>query len=250
MIRWIVFLGMIAGTIGAFAVGPAVNFQSPDLFRVIFFHLPCAFASSLYFFVGAYYGLRTLLASGSAQLTMDVKAVSTNEMAMIMAALTMVTGILFSKVQWGDWWSWDPRQTSFLFVLLIYAAYFALRASFADEAMRAKISGAYSAFSLLPTLFLIFVFPRLPAVEKLSLHPSDTVTGGKFSPEYWLVILPIFALLMITSAYLVSLANRAGVLELQVRHGNLEADRNGAAPTGVVRPVSLPAPSGGEDSTS
>jgi heme exporter protein C len=167
-------------------------------------------------------------------------------MAMVLALLTMATGMLFSKVQWGDWWSWDPRQTSFLFVLLIYGAYFALRAAISDDDQRAKIAGAYSAFSVLPMLFLVFVFPRLPAVMQKSLHPSTTISQGEFSRIYWMVVLGVFACLIVVCLWLYRLAVRAGLLELRFKNGYQQTDHGGPSAPRVVRPVSLSAESGGE----
>lgn len=243
--RWLLLVGMLAATVSSYMVGPAKGFMEPDLFRIVFFHLPCAFVATIYFFVGAFHSLKALKGKGLAQLEADVRAVTANEMALLMSVLTMVTGILFSKVQWGGWWAWDPRQTSFLLVLLIYGAYFALRSAFSDEQQRARIAASYAALSLLPALFLIFVLPRLME----SLHPNDTVSGGKMDRQYWLVILPIFALLMVTCVILHRLAIRAGLLDLKSRHGNLEANLDDSAPASVVRSVSVPSPGGSEDQT-
>lgn len=241
--RWILGIGMLAATYASFAAGPAKDFMEPELFRIIFFHLPCAFIATIYFFVGAFHSMKALRSTGLEQLEHDVRATTGNEMAMLMALLTMATGILFSKVQWGGWWAWDPRQTSFLLVLMIYGAYFALRAAFSDEQQRARVAASYAALSLLPALFLIFVLPRLME----GLHPNDTISGRKFDREYWLVILPIFALLQITCMIFHRLAIRVGLLELRTRHGKLETRLDDSAPSGVVRPISVPSPSGGED---
>lgn len=235
MIRWIILVGVFALTVASFAVGPAKGFLRPDLFRIIFFHLPCAFIATIYFFIGAYHSIKALRSRDREQLEHDVRAVTGMEMAMLMAVLTMVTGILFSRVQWDGWWVWDPRQTSFLLVLLIYGAYFALRAAFSDEQQRAKVSAAYSVLSLLPGMFLIFVLPRLMT----SLHPNETIQTGGFDKIYWLIILPLFVLLLITCVILHRLAIKAGLMELNIRDGQLEIRVDGSAPTGVVRPVSL-----------
>lgn len=246
MIRWIIFFGVLVCTYLSFAAGPAKKFMEPDLFRIIFFHLPCAFISTIYFFVGAFHSWKVLKGPQTEQLANDVRAVTGNEMAMMMAMLTMITGILFSRVQWGGWWVWDPRQTSFLLVLLLYGAYFALRAAISDEQQRARVAAAYSVMSLLPALFLIFALPRLME----SLHPNDTLQKGAFDKSYWLVILPLFVLLLITAVILHRLAITAGLLELKTRDGNLETAFDGPAPTGVVRHVSVSSPDRGENEAS
>ncbi|MEQ1821300.1 MAG: cytochrome c biogenesis protein CcsA [Fimbriimonadaceae bacterium] len=240
--KWVLALATGAATAASFLAPPAAQFSDPELARIIFFHLPCAFAATVFFIMGAYLGIRAL----NDGLTADVKAVAANEMAMVLALLTMATGMLFSKVQWGAWWSWDPRQTSFLFVLLIYGAYFALRAAISDDDQRAKIAGAYSAFSVLPMLFLVFVFPRIPAVMQKSLHPSTTISQGEFSGIYWSVVLSVFVCLLVICLWLYRLAVRAGLMELRFKNEYNERN-NGNSPTPrVVRPVSL-SPEGGKE---
>jgi len=168
----------------------------------------------------------------------DLRAATANELAMLFALITMVTGILFSKVQWGEWWSWDPRQTSFLFVLLILFAYFALRSAFADSVKRAVNSAAYCIAALIPILFLIFVLPRMPQVQ--SLHPSNTIVSGGLKGDYWNVVLVNFLLFLGIAIWLFRMNVRAGELELSLenRHGKLD-DGGDSAATGVVRPLSL-----------
>ncbi len=233
--RWILALAMAAATVGSFLAPPAAQFSEPELARIIFFHLPCAFAATVFFIMGAVLGIKAL----NGGLDADTRAVAANEMAMVLALLTMATGMLFSRVQWLAWWSWDPRQTSFLFVLLIYGAYFALRAAISDDDQRAKVAGAYSAFSILPMLFLVFVFPRLPAVMQKSLHPSTTISGGEFSGIYWSIVLSVFACLLIICLWLYRLAVRAGLLELRYKNEYNQRNHGNTTPPRVVRPVSL-----------
>jgi heme exporter protein C len=217
LMRWLFALLLGLVTLATFWVPDAEGFREPSLARVIFFHLPCAIGSSLFLAAGAYFSVAYLVTK---RLETDIRAGSAMSMGALLAVLTMITGILFSKVQWGAWWQWDPRQTSFLIVLLIYSAYFALRAAF--------------------TLFLIFVYPRLPHVVQKSFHPSSTIAQGGFDPYYRTVLYSLFALLMITCIWLYRMSVRAGMLELRLLHyGTPETDRRGAAPTGVVRPISL-----------
>jgi heme exporter protein C len=76
------------------------------------------------------------------------------ELATLLGALTLITGIIFSKVQWGAWWNWDPRQSSYLMVMLMAMAFFAIRASLEGE-KRSQYSSTYLMAMLLPIIFLI-----------------------------------------------------------------------------------------------
>lgn len=228
---------MAAATAWSMLVPDAqMAFNAPSLARILFFHLPCAITTSIFIFFAPYLAIRYL---GSKTLDWDVRAASANELGFLFGLLTMATGILFSEVQWGAWWSWDPRQTSFLLVLLVYGAYFALRSAFADESKRAAHAAAYSVAMTLPSLFLIFVFPRLPQV--VSLHPSTTVQKGELRGDYAYVTITMLVLFFALAAWLYQMRVRAGLAELELENsnGNFEAGGGSATPTGVVRPVPL-----------
>jgi heme exporter protein C len=226
-------LAMAAVTFWGFAIPATTSpFPEPDLARMLFFHLPCAIMTSLLVFFAPYLAVRYLRHKTP---DWDVRCTAANELGFLFGLLTMATGILFSRVQWQAWWSWDPRQTSFLLVLLIYGAYFVLRAAIADDVKRAANSAAYCVVTTLPTLFLIFVMPRI----LFSLHPSDTLTGGKLEGDYRYVFLAMLVLFSVLTVWLYKLRVRAGLAELALENlnGNLEASGGSAASTGVVRPV-------------
>ena len=60
-------------------------------------------------------------------------------MGLLCCVLATVTGSLFARIEWGSYWNWDPRETSITVLLLIYGAYFALRASVNDPERRARL---------------------------------------------------------------------------------------------------------------
>lgn len=234
--KWLAGLALIGTTVWGFNAPPAAQFPEPDLARILFWHLPFAFLTVVYLFAGTVYSIGVLKAKGTGPA--DAKAEAANEQAMLWSLITMATGILFSKAQWGAWWNWDPRQTSFLFVLLILFAYFAIRAGFSDPVKRAANSAAYCAAALLPILFLIFVLPRLPQVQ--SLHPSNTIVGGGLKGAYWQVVLANFALFLGISVWLFRMRTKVSELETawENRDGKLD-DGGRRTPSGVVRPLSV-----------
>lgn len=230
--RAVHFLGIAGLTVASFLVPDANLFQRPELARMIFFHLPCALSATFFILAAGYFSIRYLTSKAA---HWDVRSGAANEMAMVLSLLTMVTGILFSRAQWGEWWNWDPRQTSFLLVLLILGAYFVLRSGLGD---RAKIANAYTAASLLPQLFLIFVFPR---ISQFSLHPSNTIVSGGFDANYRTVLYGLFILILIFCLSAYRQRVRVGLLEITLELQNgLENHRGDTTPSGMVRPVSLP----------
>lgn len=234
---------MIPGTILTFVAPDAKGFQQPSLARVIFWHLPCALVCAVAIFAASYFSFRYLK---TRRAEWDVRAVAANELGVVTGILTLVTGMLFAEVQWGVYWNWDPRQTSFLFVMLFVGAYFALRAAFDDPAKRSANAAAYSVASLLPMLFLLFVYPKLPMV--VSLHPNLLQQGGGFDPSYRRVFVVMFLLVGALCVTIYRLRVRAGLMDLALEESYAElANRDYPAAPRVVRPVPVPEP-GGEES--
>ncbi|MGV3614504.1 MAG: cytochrome c biogenesis protein CcsA [Fimbriimonas sp.] len=233
------FFALVMGavTVWSFYVPPARNFQRPDLARIFLWHFPCPMIATSLLLFGAWFSFKFLK---TRERQWDVRANAAHELSYVFSLLTMATGMLFSKMEWGAWWQWDPRQTSFLLVLLIYAALFALRGAHPDADRRAANSSAYVLAALLPALFLIFVFPRLPQVE--SFHPTNSIMSGQIKGQYGYAVTTMIVLLSLVSGWLYRLRVRAGLLELRLENldGQHPSDRSDPAPSGVVRPVRLP----------
>lgn len=116
------------------------------------------------------------------------------ELGLVFAFLATVTGSIFSHNEWGAYWSWDPRQTSIVVILLIFAAYVVLRGAVIDPRVRGRVCAAYSLIAVVPALFLIWVLPRI--VETLHSGPNQAVVGGGLGGGYkvvlWGLMLPAF----------------------------------------------------------
>jgi heme exporter protein C len=236
-LRLLLGLAFAAVTVYSFTVPNAKLFMEPELARMIFFHLSCAFSSVVALIATCYFSIRYLATKSPAW---DIRAAAMSELTLTFMVLTLLTGILFSRVQWGHWWHSDPRQTSFLIATLMYGAYFLTRMGFADEQKRAASSAVYALSMVLPILFLVFVYPRLPQVLKQSVHPSNTIQGGLLVGDYRNVFLAVWILLMITAFWLYRMRVRAVELEAAAEDAHAKLAHGGpATPTGVVRPLSL-----------
>ena len=106
----------------------------------------------------------------------------------------------------GAFWNWDPRQTTILCLLLIYAAYLALRSVTADPERRARVSAVYALFSFLAVPFLVFVIPRF----YFSLHPEPVLNAvGHVDMEPVMLLVLLLALADVTLIYLALLRKGA-----------------------------------------
>ncbi|MDQ2687655.1 MAG: cytochrome c biogenesis protein [Armatimonadota bacterium] len=157
---------------------PADLFRNGDLARIVVFHVPCSIVASLATAVGTWYAVRYLW---KRDLRDDIKSSVSFGLALLFWTLTTVTGAIFARVEWGQYWSWDVKQTSILMLLLIYCAYFALRAAIDDPRKRAAVSAVFTLFALLAVPYLTLI---LPNNTPNTLHPKNT----SFSPAYRIVL--------------------------------------------------------------
>lgn len=136
--------------------------------RIAFFHIPTAWVAVVAFFGAAYWGARYLK---TRELHYDAKSARSAILGLIFTLMSTVSGAVFSKLTWGAYWNWDPRQTTIFVLLLIYAAYVTLRMTMRDERARASSSAVYALFSFIAVPFLVFILPRM----FFSLHPSPVL---------------------------------------------------------------------------
>src|SRR5580700_4239523 len=124
--RFMAFAGQIlpwlAGLAGlCFAFGLWLAFTAPadyqqgETVRIMYLHVPSAWLALLI------YTLMTASAIGALVWRHPLAEVSMKAAAPIGSAFTflcLVTGSLWGKPMWGDWWVWDARLTSMLVLLL------------------------------------------------------------------------------------------------------------------------------------
>jgi heme exporter protein C len=143
-----------------------------DAGRIIIMHVPTAWITTAAFTVSAVYSALYLWRR---KPTHDANAVAAAEAGFLFCVLATVTGSIFAQIVWGTFWNWDPRETSILVLLLIYAAYFALRSAIDEPLRRRRLAAAYNLFAAVTMPFLLFVAPR---VAESSLHPNCAFIQG------------------------------------------------------------------------
>ncbi len=101
----------------------------------------------------------------------DYYSVETANSGILLGLLGVITGSIWAKFTWGDWWTNDPKLNGAAVAMLIYLAYLILRGSISDEQQRGKISAIYNIFAFSMLLPLLYILPRLKGVD--SLHPGN-----------------------------------------------------------------------------
>jgi heme exporter protein C len=122
--------------------------------RIFYIHVSIALTAYACFGWGAWKALRLLWLR---ERRYDLESYTAVHMGVIFGVLTLVTGSIWARTSWGQWWSWGSRQlVLFLVLFLFYCAYFMLRYSVEPGPRRANMSAVYALFGvvLIPVSFL------------------------------------------------------------------------------------------------
>ena len=168
MIARALLLAWIAGWIlMAFFWAPLVPVLG-ETTRVLYFHIPAAWVTVLAL---GWSMVHSVLYLRRRRMEHDHHAAAAAEIGILFCVLATVSGSLWARAMWGSYWNWDPRETSIFFLLLIYAAYLALRSAIEQPERRARLAAIYSSVAFVTVPFLIFVVPRI----YFSLHPDPII---------------------------------------------------------------------------
>jgi heme exporter protein C len=121
--------------------------------------------------VSVFYSIKFLKSN---DLKADDLAIEFANTAILFGVIGILTGMLWAKFTWGDYWSGDPKQNASAIGLLMYFAYLILRNALPDLYQRARIGAVYNIFAFAAFIPLIFVLPRLTD----SLHPGNGGNPG------------------------------------------------------------------------
>lgn len=158
----LIFYTLIAGFLLHVPMLPILH----ETIRNLYFHVPMWFAMLAVFVISVFYSIRYL---NTGKEEYDIASVECVNTGLIFYALGLITGMIWAKYTWGEFWSGDPKQNSAAIAFLLYCAYLVLRNSIDEEQKRAKISAIYNIFAFPIMIVLLFILPRMTD----SLHPGN-----------------------------------------------------------------------------
>ena len=201
--------------IGAFIYAPLAAGLG-EFTRVMYFHVPIAWVTVLAFLIGAVLSVVYLT---KRELRFDWYAEAANQLGFLFAVLATVTGSVWAKMSWGSFWNWDPRESSIFILLLIYAAYFALRSAIEQEDRKAVLASVYTILAFVTVPFFVFVVPRIYT----SLHPDPLINKQahiQMEPKMQLVFFASLAGFTVLFLWLLKL--KFNLVEITLRLKKLE----------------------------
>jgi heme exporter protein C len=148
--------------------------------RIFYFHVPIALTSYVCFGWGAWKALRYLRTRDEAA---DLESYVAIHQGVIFGALTLITGSIWARASWGQWWVWgDDQLVLFLVLFLFYCAYFMLRFSVDAGPPRANMSAVYALFGvvLIPVSFLAIRLAHSLIHPTVFTSNGPQMTGSQF----------------------------------------------------------------------
>ena len=207
---WALLAGAVLATAGFvlnFTVAPLVNgaaVNEPAMIggmmvgnmllisqKIFYWHMPVAIASFVALGFTAYYSVRFLMTK---RPCFDVRAKVATEIGLVFVILTMITGELWTRYEWGVWWTWEPRLTTYFILMLMVFAYFILRNAVDDVERRATYAGVFGILIFVDVPICFMITRLIPS----SVHPVIFRTDSGMSPDMLApLLLSMFGLCLI-----------------------------------------------------
>ncbi len=204
-----------------YVIAGGLLFEVPDLpvlresIRNIYFHVGMWFGMVFILFMSVVFSLRYLARS---QPEDDLRALAAVNVGLLFGLLGLLTGMLWARFTWGDYWVNDPKLNGAAVGMLIYLAYIVLRSSLEDPEKRARLAAVYSVFAFV--LFFVFIM-ILPRTAGSSIHPgvdgNPALATGDLAPEMRWVFYPAVLGWFIMAWWLYRLFYRMLRIEIKIR---------------------------------
>ena len=140
--------------------------------KIFYVHVPLAIVTLGGFVFGGICAIQ-YLRSGDPRH--DLRSYTAIHQSLIFCVGALLTGALWAKASWGQWWVWDePTLVSFLIVFLLYATYQPLRFSIEDPEKQSRYAAV---FAIVAGAFVPLNFMAVRLADPL-IHPRVLNTSG------------------------------------------------------------------------
>ncbi len=147
--------------------------------KILYVHVPCAFAAYLGFAITAVAGALYLWRNDE---RFDRVAASAAEVGVLFCTLNIVSGPIWAKATWGHWWAWDPRLTVTLLLWFVYVAYLLLRSFTEGGARTARFAAVYGILGVFAVPLNYFAIDLFGGA---AMHPENLERGSLGAGMGW-----------------------------------------------------------------
>ncbi len=164
--------------------------------KIFYFHVPVAITSFAVLFFTAYFGIRFLV---TRDRRFDTRSRIATEVSLVFVVLTMITGVVWTRWAWGVWWTWEPRLTTYLILMLLVIGYFVLRSSVEDEEKRAVYAAVFGVIAFLDAMISLVITRIVPVSTEV--HPVVIgVPGGLDGSQLAAFLISMFGMMALGMA--------------------------------------------------
>jgi heme exporter protein C len=150
--------------------------------KIFYFHMPVAITSMAALGFTAAFGIMFLVKRKSEY---DLRAKIATEIALVFVLMTMASGLMWTRFEWGVWWTWDARLTTYFILMLLVFGYFVLRQAIDDPERRAVYSSVFGIITFIDVPICYMITRLVPS----SIHPVIAREGSGLPPMMLLTLM-------------------------------------------------------------
>ncbi|HUS93452.1 MAG TPA: cytochrome c biogenesis protein CcsA [Phycisphaerae bacterium] len=176
-----VLLATFAGATAMLLLYTPVEATMGPVQKIFYVHLPAAinaFLACLVCFLG---GVGFLW---QRKMKWDDLSAAAAKVAALMCTVVLVTGVIWGRAAWGQWWTWSPRLTFSLLLWLLYVVYLIVRPSIESRERRAMISAVYAVAAFLDVPLVYLSVRLMPDIHPVSVEMDPAM---KITLAVWFV---------------------------------------------------------------
>lgn len=144
--------------------------------KIFYLHLPLAWWALISFLAVFVFSIAYLAKKRAAYDNISAAAA---EIGLLLASLALASGMIWARLSWGVWWTWDPRLVTTLVMWFIYSAYLVIRHMDVPLQRRRTVCAVVGIIAFLDVP-LVFFSARIFR----SIHPAVFASGqGGMEPE-------------------------------------------------------------------
>lgn len=195
--------------------------------KIFYLHVPVAVASFAVMVVAAFSAARFLATKDRAH---DRASRTAMQVTLVFIIATMISGDVWTRFEWGVWWVWEPRLTTYFILMLLVIGYFILRNALDDPERSARFGAVFCIIAFIDAPISFFITRLVPS----SVHPVVFRTDSGLPPAMLIpFLLGLFGMCIIAFAlyrYALRVNTAADeVEELKERLEELDASAQRAA---------------------
>jgi heme exporter protein C len=187
-----------------------------EVYRIVYLHVPAAFASFLSAGVLLIGSLLALRSKSEHWLNLSRAAA---EVGLLFTLLTLATGSIWGKPTWGVWWTWDARLTTSFLLALMYGGWILLFGAIPQGPSRTRSC----------SILGVMIAADVPIIYKSvtwwrTLHQPQTIlrTGGStMDGDMLCVLLSGIAIMALVSVNLILVRRETLGLEQELEEKSL-----------------------------